>query len=203
MFSRFFARQGQAVRSRLGQKQAEWWDHERWDRELADDLYRLAVTVSQRVASDTLESIGVEPDRYDVDRTLAFLRKMSERIAGQVNLTTYAQIEAALEEDDPSEAVAHVFDVAEDSRAEQSATAAVTAVAGFATIEAAQQTCGSRARKRWIVNSTNPRASHAAMQGEEVGLDEVFSNGLACPGSLDGTADETAGCQCSLEIVTD
>src|SRR5690625_1921988 len=27
VFSRFFARQGQAVRSRLGQKQAEWWDH--------------------------------------------------------------------------------------------------------------------------------------------------------------------------------
>lgn len=202
VFSNFFARQGRSVRSRLGQKDADWWDHERWDRELSDDLYRLAVTVSQQVASDTLASIDVEPDRYDTDRTLAFLRKMSERIAGQVNLTTFAQVEAALDQDEPAAEVAHVFDVAESSRSEQSAMAAVTAVAGFATIEAAQQTRGSRARKRWVVNSGNPRASHAAMHGEEVGLDESFSNGMPWPGSLDGSADETAGCQCSLVIIT-
>ncbi len=204
VFSRFFARQGQAVRSRLGQKQADWWDHERWDRELADDLYQLAVTVSQRVASSTLDSIGVSPDRYDTDRTLAFLRKMAERVAGQVNLTTFSQIEAALADDeDPAAAVAHVFDVAEESRAEQSAVSAVTAVAGFATIEAARQTRGDRARKQWRVNSGNPRASHAAMDGETVGIDDVFSNGLPWPGSIDGTADETAGCQCSLVIITE
>ena len=204
VFSRFFARQGRVVRSRLGQKSPDWWDHERWDRELADDLYRLAVTISQRVAADTLASIDVSPDEYDVDRTLAFLRKMAERVAGQVNVTTFAQLEAALEDDeDPAAAVANVFDVAEESRAEQSGISAVTAVAGFATIEAARQTRGSRARKQWQVNSGNPRASHAAMHGETVGLDELFSNGLPWPGSIDGTADETAGCQCSLIIITE
>lgn len=204
VFSQFFARQGRVVRSRLGQKDAEWWDHERWDRELADDLYRLAVAVSGQVAAKTLEGIGFGPDAYDTDRTLAFLKAVSERIAGQVNLTTFAQIEAALEdEEDAAAAVANVFDVAEESRAEQSSISTTTAIAGFATAEAARQVAGNRARKQWVVNSPNPRASHAAMDGETVGIDENFSNGMPWPGSIEGSADETAGCQCSLLILTD
>lgn len=203
VFSNFFARQGRSVRSRLGQKDADWWDHERWDRELSDDLYRLAVTVSGQVATSTLESIGFGPDEYDTDRTLAFLRAVSDRTAGQVNLTTFGSIEAALEDEDPAEAVAHVFDVAETSRSEQSAVSVITAVAGFATVEAGRQVAGSRARKRWQVNSGDPRASHAAMDGETVGIDELFSNGMEYPGSISGSADETAGCQCSLVILTD
>lgn len=203
VFSAFFARQGRSVRSRLGQKDTEWWDHERWDRELSDDLYRLAVTISGQVAASTLEGIGFGPDEYDTDRTLAFLRAVADRTAGQVNLATFGSIEAALEDEDPAEAVAHVFEIAETSRAEQSATSMVTAVAGFATVEAGRQVAGSRARKRWQVNSGDPRASHAVMNGEEVPVDEPFSNGLMWPGSIEGSADETAGCQCSLVIVTD
>lgn len=204
VFSQFFTRQGRVIKSRLGQKDADWWDHERWDRELSDDLYRLAVAVSGQVAAKTLEGIGFGPDEYDTDRTLAFLKAMSERIAGQVNLTTFAAVEAALEDDeDPAGAVANVFDVAAESRADQSAVAATTAVAGFATTEAARQVAGGRARKQWVVNSANPRASHASMDGETVGIDENFSNGMPWPGSVEGSADETAGCQCSLLILTD
>lgn len=199
VFEKFFTRQSQAVRSRLGQKDADWWDQERWDRELGDDLFKLAVSVSQQVAESTLDEIGFSPDEYDADRTLAFLKAVSGRIAGQVNSTTFAAIEAALDEDDPTEAVSNVFDVAAESRSEQSATTAMTTVAGFATAEAAKQSMGSRATKTWQVNSGNPRASHAAMHGETVGIEENFSNGAPWPGGV-GDVNEDAGCQCSLVV---
>src|SRR5690625_4799215 len=199
----FFDRQGRVVKSRIGAGDDDWWDADRWNAELSDDIYRLATLVSSYVGEKTVEEIGFEPSAYNTERTLAFLRAVSDRIAGQVNVTTFGQVTSALEdddEDDPLAAVDHVFDVAAESRAEQSALTVGTTFAGFAAIEAAKQTVGERATKTWVVNSGNPRASHAAMNGETVGLDENFSNGLPWPGSVEGGADETAGCQCSLEI---
>lgn len=205
MLSEFFQRQGQVIKSRLHQKDDDtpWWDYERWDQELSDDLYRLAVSISEEVASSTLKDIGFSPDEYDLDRTLAFLRSVSDRIAQQINLTTYGDLESALQEDDPAEAVAHVFDVAETSRAETSAITASTAVAGFATVEAAKQTASGKAKKQWVVNSSNPRAAHAALNGEVVDLHDNFSNGMPWPGAIEGTVDQVAGCQCSLRVFTE
>jgi HK97 family phage portal protein len=201
VLSAFFKRQAQVVKSRLGANDAEWWDGERWDRELADDLMRLANMVTKSVAAETLDAIGFGPDAYDAERTLAFLKAVSERVAGSVNATTLAQVEAALVDlDDPGAAVDRVFEVAETSRAKKSALTVTTTFAGFATVEAAKQAAGGRATKTWVVNSGNPRASHAAMNGETVPVSENFSNGMPWPGSISGDVDEVAGCQCSLEI---
>ncbi|MET7429630.1 phage portal protein [Streptomyces flaveolus] len=52
--------------------------------------------------------------------------------------------------------------------------------------------------KRWVTTSTNPRAQHAAMNGETVPLGGVFSNGLRWPGDGNGDAAETANCRCLL-----
>jgi len=196
--SAFFRRQGAVVKSRLGAKSGDdWWDGDRWDEELAGDLFALAVATSEHVAKSTLASLGVSPDEYDVDRTLAFLKAVADRVAGAVNATTKAQIDAALESDDP-EAVANVFDIGEKSRTAQIATTAVTAWSGFGTVESAKQAAGDAATKTWITGP-NARASHAAVSGETVPLSENFSNGLAWPGD-GGDADEVAGCNCQLEI---
>jgi hypothetical protein len=195
----FFKRQGAAVKSRLGAKSADdWWDGERWDSELADDLYALAVSTSQQVAKSTLDGLGVAPDEYNVDQTLAFLKAVSESRAANINAATKAQIEAALEADDPTEAVAGVFEASETSRTAQIATTVVTACSAFGAVEAGKQTAGEAATKTWVTGP-NARSSHAAMDGETVALSEDFSNGLAWPGD-GGDADEVAGCNCSLEI---
>ncbi|GAB3889072.1 phage portal protein [Terrabacter terrigena] len=195
----FFKRQAAAVRSRLGAKaDDDWWDEERWDGELASDLYKLAVATSQQVAAATLKRLGVSPDEYDVDRTLAFLDAVSKSRAANINATTRKQIEAALEDDDPMDAVSGVFDVAKSSRSTQIAITAVTACSGFASSEAAKQVAGDAATKTWIAGA-NARPSHASMSGETVPLSENFSNGLAWPGDA-GDADEVAGCNCELEI---
>jgi HK97 family phage portal protein len=52
--------------------------------------------------------------------------------------------------------------------------------------------------KAWQTTSSNPRAQHAAVNGEKVPLGGVFSNGLRWPGDSTGDADETANCRCLL-----
>jgi len=70
---------------------------------------------------------------------------------------------------------------------------------GFGVTEAARQNGGKKATKTWIVTSSNPRESHAAMDGETVPIDGTFSNGLDWPASC-GDPDEVAGCQCEVSV---
>ena len=200
LFSKFFARQRKAVLSAAGAKAASWWDQDRWERELAEDLLKAGLSVSTASALAVLKDMGVDAREYSQNRTEAFLKKVAERISGQVNTTTYEALAAAFESDDP-DAPAHVFDVAEESRAAQSGMTAAATFVGFGLVEGPRQT-RPQAKKRWQVNSGNPRSSHAAVNGEEVGIDEDFSNGLPWPGSFNGDVDEVANCQCSVVIVS-
>lgn len=203
VFRKFFRRQRRVISSRLGSKAPDWWDQERWDDELAADLFAFSVRISQQVGKDTLANIGISPDRYNVDQTKKFLQAVAERVANQVNTVTLEQLTKLLDEgESPDDAVSHVYEIAEDTRAEQSGNSALTAAVAFGVLEAGRQSGRSRVRKRWEVNSGNPRASHAAMDGEEVGIDEEFSNGLPFPGSY-GDPDEVAGCTCSVSIIID
>lgn len=198
--SKFFARQAAVVKSALGTKAAEdWWDQERWDTELSDDLYALAVKVSSQVAASTLNGIGFSPDEYDPDRTLAWLREVSNRSATSINEATKSAIDDALGGDDPAAAVANVYDIAESSRADGIAVSAVTLISAFASSEAATQVAGDTATKTWITGA-NARPEHDAVDGETVALSETFSNGLMWPGDSAGGAEEVANCNCELEI---
>jgi len=195
----FFARQERVVRSGLGAKAAgDWWDAERWDSELSDDLMRLASLVSAEVGRKTAASLGFTEDDYDVDRTLAFLRAVSDRMAKSINAATKAQIDDALAAEDVPAALDSTFTVAQEQRSGSVAAGVLASSAGFASVEAASQVSNGVAEKTWITGP-NARPSHAAMNGETVPLSENFSNGLAWPGDA-GDADEVAGCNCSLDI---
>jgi len=205
VLSRFFARQRSAVLAALGAKaDGDWWDADRWDSELSDDLYALALSTAKHVSAEVLESIGFGPDAYDENRTLKFLRAVADSRAGMINSTTRDQIQAALDGDLDDDAEgstpAGVFEVAESSRVPSAAAALVTTFSAFATTEAVKQVAGDRATKTWITTSGNPRASHAAMNGETVGVEELFSNGMNWPGDPAGGPDEVAGCYCDVEI---
>lgn len=202
----FFKRQREAVLSRLNAKaDAPWWDQERWDKELADDLYRVAMSVTAQVSADVLQSVGLAPDAYDPAVTAKFLRAVAESRAGKINATTLEQIEAALtdpgEDSDgnPVRTPAKVFDDAEDSRGAVIAATLLTTLAGFATMETAKQN-SSAATKTWLVNSKNPRSEHARMDGQTVPVREKFSNGADWPGDPVLGADGVANCHCSVEV---
>lgn len=84
---------------------------------------------------------------------------------------------------------------------ESAALMAVSLTTSFANFGAHD---GARAAgagsKTWHVTSSNPRSSHAALDGETVPLGQTFSNGLRWPGDRDGGADETAGCRCTISF---
>jgi uncharacterized protein with gpF-like domain len=53
--------------------------------------------------------------------------------------------------------------------------------------------------KEWLTQQDDRvRDSHAEIDGETVGLDDVFSNGLECPGDENGDPEDVINCRCSL-----
>lgn len=183
-----------------------WWDADRWDRELADDLEKLFMEQAEHGAKRTLRQVGLSSEEFSSERMAAYIRKMAEGKAKAWNNVTYREIRKALDDDISEDAEGStpegVFDKAEGGRADNAGISFSTAVIGFSTIEAINQCAPSsyRAMKTWIVTSGNPRPEHAAMNGETVPIDEEFSNGAKYPGDHVLTPDESCGCQCQTEI---
>ena len=210
VLSSFFKRQRASVLSALGAKASgDWWDAKRWNGELADDLEELALKVTADIGQDAAAALGFTADDYDVDRTREFLRAVAESRAGAINSTTRDAVAATLNhddedddtEDDERPTAADVFDKATTSRGAQAAVTLATTFAAFASTEAARQVAPGKAQKQWIVTSGNARPSHAAMDGQTVPVDELFSNGMNWPGDPEGGVDEVAGCTCTVATI--
>lgn len=204
----FFARQRDVVLSRLGAKSAAWWDSDRWDSELAADLYALAVDVTAQVGAATANEMGMPESDYDVDRTLQFLKSIAVTRARLINDTTLRQIEAALADDLDDDAEKStpegVFDEALDSRSALAGMTLATTLTTFAVTEMGKQSQRPGVTKTWVTTSGNPRPSHAIMDGETVPIHDAFSNGLEWPGDVSGAggdAGEIANCSCATEIL--
>ncbi len=201
----FFRRQWRVIASRLGalgvgpELAAVWRDQARWDRELAADLYALYVATATVWAKFVARALEAEEDLVE-ELLYDYLSEAARIMAENVNAVTRREVEAALEEDDYAAATEGVFDRAAAVRAPELATTAVTRAASFGSQEAAKQ--GGFQWKTWVVQSTNPRSHHAAMDGETVAIGERFSNGLLWPGdpSAGAPAEEIANCQCGLRF---
>ena len=178
----------------------EWWDGERWDRELGEDLEPVLMALAVAQGNRTVQELGLE--RFDAARIRAYIRKTARGRAEVINNTTRAQLEEDLEEEEPDPA--HVFDVREE-RANGIGVGVSAACAEWALREALTQNTTAEQRrdvlKTWVVQSFNPRPSHARANGQTVRYGEVFNNGLPWPHSFDGDPSETCGCMCTLELV--
>lgn len=176
-------------------------DDESWNRELTKALHDTAVAVSGQVGKTVMRSLDFDPDTYDVDRTVEFLRAVSKRLATNINKTTTEQYRVAHAADNTGKANAQVFADAKGSRATGIAGGVTTLLGGFAVLESGRRIAereGTKPTKTWITGP-NPRDSHAAMNGQTVPIDSVFSNGLDWPGS-GGSVNEIAGCNCSVQV---
>lgn len=207
VYRKFFERQSKSVLAKIGAGNDDWWDEERWNNELADDLFAEAFGLSIEAARKAIKKLwGIGGD-YDADRTEAFIRSMCRRRAEMVNQTTQTEIIEALaeglEEDALKATPEGVFENAKENRADSAGSAFAGALIGWTLLEACRQNerPGQNVFKTWVVTSDNPRASHAAMNGETVPYDEPFSNGAMWPGDIDNLSiEDVARCQCVLEI---
>jgi len=197
----FYRRQSRVVLSQLGSKaDTAWWDSERWNAELRDDLYRLALQVNDEVGTEVFTDIGL-PDPFDAEANADLLLEVVTSRAEWINETTKAAIVDALsragEEDAPTPA--DVFKDAEQNRAGLNAVTLCTTFAAIASKEAGRQAAPEGgATKTWVVQSKNSR--HPEMNGQTVGIEEKFSNGADWPGDAVLGPDETSGCHCELVI---
>lgn len=201
----FFKRQQSSVLSKLGAKADEdWWDAERWNTELAADLYKLAAMVTEIVGIATMEANGYEGSEYNVDQTLAWLAANSQARAEMINAVTKRQLDEVLasdnEDDEEAPTPKDVFEDARGNRAAVAAATLVTTYSAFAAVEAAKQRGGQEATKTWVTTSNNPRNGHKRMNGETVAINAKFSNGALWPGDAALDVDDLANCKCDIEI---
>ena len=198
----FFKRQARSVIPKINAGAEDFWNAERWDKELAEDLEPVLVEIADKHGKAAAETLGSE---YGTEVTRNYLTVTSESRAATINKTTLAKIVKDLESDEPD--TARVFEVRENT-AGTIAKAAAGAVASFAIQEAATQAVSDGAprvigriiEKEWVTGE-NARPSHAAMNGERVPIDADFSNGQHWPGEDIGDPEESCGCNCTTEVV--
>jgi HK97 family phage portal protein len=199
----FFRRQAKSVLPKIGAG-ADWWDAERWNAELADDLEPVMDAIADKHGAEAAKEIGSE---YGTEVTRNYLKAMASGRAAAYNAATRKKLEAVLEDDEAEEDPADVFQKREETDSGTLGRSLATAVASWAILEAAHQAenddripRGRIVEKEWVTGD-NPRPSHAAMDGERVPIDANFSNGAYWPGDDVLGPDETCGCNCSTEIL--
>lgn len=182
-----------------------------WNKVLAEVIldrnYATAVEAGDRVTkalSTKKAADDEEDDTYDPEAMIPWLTANADASARAINADLESKLRKAVrdddgEDEDAPDPVDKVFDIAETSGAAGLAVQMVSLAVSFGSKEAASARGG--AVKTWVVNSGNPRASHASMDGESADMDEAFSNGMMFPGDPVGGADEVAECQCSITIV--
>ncbi len=193
---KFFTKQGAAVKAARSAKSVDGFDPEEWDDELAGILEPLAVASATSIGANVAQVLG---GKYDPAQLADWLKKNSASSATNINATTASQLQDLLDrqgEDEEEPDVEGFFDDTLSSRADQIGDSRVGMLAGLASVVAAEQ--NDARTKTWVTTAANPRPSHAAMDGETVGLNEPFSNGMRGPGDFSGGADEVAGCTCDL-----
>ena len=198
ILKRFFQRQGKSVLPKIGAG-SEWWDEDRWNNELADDLEPLMVAIADKHGKDASEVMGME---YVIEITRNYLRKMAEGRARMINTKTREKLDEAVEdeEQDPAD----VFQTREDRDSISWGSSITSAVASWAVIEAVHQAQRNgytrRVEKQWDTGP-NARDSHAAMNGQRVPIDDNFSNGAYWPGDDNLPLGEVCGCNCSTSVI--
>jgi HK97 family phage portal protein len=196
----FFDRQGKSVLARVGAGRDDWWDQDRWNTELAHDLHATSLEVTSVLGKAQARGLGFTDDDYNIEQTFNYLQAVATRYANNINTTTKGQLDAAVK--DPDAEAIDVYETAKASRAPGIAVGMGTFLAGFATNEAAQQIANTHnvePTKTWVTGA-NPRPDHAAMDGETVGIEDTFSNGLSWPGASGGDAADAANCNCTVLI---
>jgi hypothetical protein len=202
VLQKFWKRQAGSVLPKIGAKSAKWWDEDRWDEELTDDIEPMIRAVADAHGKEAAAAIGFE---YNIGQTRNYLREMAKARASAINLATYKKLLAALEVEDDDVTPAHVFDVRENKDAITFGRSLALVAAGWAATheaphQATQHGIQKTVEKEWITGD-NPRPEHAAMNGQRVPIDEPFSNGCFWPGDENGDPDTTCNCNCSTAVI--
>ena len=198
----FFERQARSVIPKINANPEDFWNAERWNKELAEDLRPVLEKIADKHGKEAAEQLRSE---YVTEVTRAYIEKAAQKRAERINERTLEHLEEDMANEEPD--AAHVFEVRENA-AERLARSAAGSIASFAIAEATHQAISDGAprvvgrivEKEWVTGP-NARESHQLMNGERVPIDADFSNGQHWPGEDIGDPSESCGCNCTTEIV--
>ena len=188
LLSKFFKRQAKSILPMIG-ADTDWWNADRWNKELADDLEVIMQEIADRHGEAVAKAIGTE---YVLEKTVNYIRAMAEGRADAINSETQRKIQEAMDDleddEDMSEAVGHELDKRSDVDAALLGGMLAKTVAGWGAEEADRQAKDQGSRKRvykeWVTGP-NARESHALMDGERV---PAALKAMPAPGSGSRTA---------------
>lgn len=201
--SKAFKAQASRVSAALGDGNspgslADAFDSALEDAELAATILPHALALAEHGADVVLDAYNPDRDGFDSEKMLPWLMKASQGEAAALNAGTFATLAQKVTEPDWAAAVAGAFAALTVGGAHLWARSIATTAESFGGQDAAK--ASGLTHKTWIHRSTkSPRASHAALHGETVRVDEVFSNGMRWPGDPVGGADNNAQCHCRAE----
>jgi hypothetical protein len=166
--------------------------------QLTEILLQLARGLVTEVGTLTATSLG---GTFAVDETLAVLAAGAAATAANINSTTARELAHQFTVSNAPADVLAMFERMTQARAAQLAKARVNYLSNFGSHEGAKQ-AGART-KTWRVWDPNPRPTHAAADGQTVGLREFFTIGShqgRWPHDYLLGVDEIAGCTCRLQF---
>ena len=241
VFRKYFKRQRKSVLSEIDRSRDRdtlhdatedggrvWYDTDRWNKELAEDLVAKLKEITPNNVQSVLTDVFDDLENYNEEYIDEYLASYGEFIASKINDSTLRELIRAI--DDPEsftdkDAVKStpvgVFDYAEEMRADMQGQSVATNIKGWANIAAVHMSGKQKqTMKTWKVTSVNPRSEHAKIDGETIpyvnkdwapsgdpdhgkpgrGEHNYFSNGLRWPGDFNSNVKQVAGCKCELEL---
>lgn len=203
-------RQADALLSRLDAKADDgapdlWtlWGAEQADRE--EQLAALVLSWGLRLAAvgawEVLSLWNPDAEGWSEDVMTAWLAKAAAAHAHEVEQGGYDAAAAAISESagDPDRSWKDALRTALDAwvtRAAAHAVGVATEARNFGGHDAAK--ASGLTTKTWRVKSSNPRPSHAVLNGQSVEINDVFGNGGRFPGDPALETDERANCKCTV-----
>lgn len=166
---------------------------------LSAELLRLHISVTSEIGRAVLST-------YRPQRVLSWLRLHAEGDGERITVSLLEEIQATQHSLRQGvtmlAAVTELFTRKRTSDTVRLAETMTTTMVARGAVEAGKQAIegGNKVTKTWRVNSTNPRPSHARLDGRTIGIEERFPNGMLHPGDPAGGIDETAGCKCRLTV---
>ncbi len=157
-------------------------------------------------AREALNTVAPQEDFQDSPHIQAAIKARAKQSSGEITGTTRDKIaeelaaahEAGEGIRDMATRIQSVFAEFNDYRAERVARTESTSATNQGFLEGYRQS-GVANGKEWIATlDGRTRDSHAAQDGEIIGLEESFSDGLMFPGDPAGDPGETINCRCVL-----
>ena len=202
---KFFERQKNSVIPKMKAVTPEWWDQDRWNKELSEDLLKLLLKQTAVKGKRLAKKIG---SNYHSENTEAYLKKVAEARAELINTKTLEDLEhldEVLEDSEEPKTPNEVFGKRKDFDAGILALSFAAMSWAFATQETIHQAefqkklTKKQVYKVWHTGS-NPRPEHARMNGEKVPFDEKFSNGAKWTFDDVLGPEGTCGCNCTISV---